>query len=514
MATNNLEISVSYNGKTYSSLPLFYANHFSKAKINFNIPNDYANEKTEFEIPVAVCAKYEETDKEHILNMGHIIFSYKGEDDFSFSETFFEAMKFNKETLDGTCSLDIFKKLLHSENDKLKVNLVEQNSLREILCYLEKVVKNNQRVYEYVSNRIFDFIPAGRYSYRSNQTNEFMIMINSLRILTTNLLEVEKIISSNNDFVLTSLLQREDGVLEKGKKLFKVINIPKFALDYIKTNDLIASERYVREICETSDGNDLKILFDFFESFNDYNRLRRLGKHDTSKITTRRNSMLQTVSFLIKRGYKITTVLNYALRQKMYWNDDSSVFEEPSAELKLLMDYVTLNEKNNFEYEKYPQDLLRSHAIALKNFKALESESKNKAFEEAVSTNYHISEPMEIDDFIFMIPNNINDLVAEGNNLHHCIGSYTDNIIENTSHIYFMRFKSSPETSYVTLELNPITNDLVESKENYNKEVSDDEAIKVLKKFEKKMKAMLVTKAKSSKEDEEEINDEKEEENV
>lgn len=494
------DINVIYKGVRYSTQSDLYLNHFSRS-VNIDIPENEISDNNNFKVPTHIFAKYDKADSIVKLSFGHILFCKETiEEPFSeryfFEEKSIDSMSYNLETGEGTCYLDILDKLT---KEKPGIYL-EPDSIKEILLYIQEIVSKNERVFNYLKTKITS-LSNTRFGSTNITKTSLMYIVNLSRLVTTNLLEIEKVISSENDFILKSVLNRDKGVLEKGKKLAKVINIPKFALDYIKEKDLIEAEESVRNICTDFDGNDLKIIFDFFDSFDTFHNVVKLSKYDRGKIPLRRKNILNYCYFLMKREYKIVTLLNYVLRQRLYWNDDSRKFDEPFEELKLLVDYVTLNEEKGFSYEKYPQDLERSHDISVKNFKELGNNDKNSAFIQAIKDNYY-TDPIIIDDFVFTVPKDINDLVAEGNNLHHCIGSYTDNIIENCSHIYFMRFKSSPNESYVTLELDPKTKDLVESKENYNKEVSSDEAIKALKKFEKQMKASLKSKATPKKEEE------------
>lgn len=496
----NYDIKVVYENITYSPQSELYLGHFSRTPV-LKINENSVPDKNNFKIPSYVFAKYEKHDSIISLILGHILFCKETTEEplsekYFFEEKNIDTISYDLSKEEGTCSLDIFDKLT-----KEYPNIyLEPDSLKEILLYIQTVADTNNRVSTYLDNKLTS-LSSTRFGNTNIQKGSLMYLINLSRLVTTNLLEIEKVISSDNDFILSSVLNRDKGILEKGKKLAKVINIPKFALDYIKEKDLTEAEESVRGICSDFDGNDLKILFDFFDSFDAFHKVQRLGKYDRSRVVTRRRNMIDYCYSLMKRDYKIVTLLNYVLRQKLYWNDNSYGFDEPFDELKLLLDYIALNEKNNFPYEKYPQDLQRSHDIAVKNFKELDDKDKNNKFIQAIKDNYY-TEPIIIDDFTFTVPKDINDLVAEGNNLHHCIGSYTDNIINNCSHIYFMRFNSSPDESYVTLELDPKTKDLVESKENYNKEVSCDEAIKALKKFEKQMKASLKASASTKKEEE------------
>ena len=59
------------------------------------------------------------------------------------------------------------------------------------------------------------------------------------------------------------------------------------------------------------------------------------------------------------------------------------------------------------------------------------------------------------DGYLIMPPKNMKDLFEEGRKLCHCVGSYSDRIIQGQTCILFVRKAQEPEKPYFTIEVNP-----------------------------------------------------------
>ena len=96
------------------------------------------------------------------------------------------------------------------------------------------------------------------------------------------------------------------------------------------------------------------------------------------------------------------------------------------------------------------------------------SEEKDIEFKKAVSDYAKYANDLVKDGFSFVVPENIKDLVNEGNSLHHCIGAYVDRIIDGKSYIFFMRDDKELKKSFVTVEINPKNLNIFEIKGSLN----------------------------------------------
>ena len=60
-------------------------------------------------------------------------------------------------------------------------------------------------------------------------------------------------------------------------------------------------------------------------------------------------------------------------------------------------------------------------------------------------------------NYIVVLPKNTQDLVTEGNNMHHCVGSYVDKVADGETLIVFVRHKDTPNKCYITAEISPLS---------------------------------------------------------
>jgi hypothetical protein len=56
-------------------------------------------------------------------------------------------------------------------------------------------------------------------------------------------------------------------------------------------------------------------------------------------------------------------------------------------------------------------------------------------------------------DYVVVLPQSGQDIVAEGQNMHHCVGGYVRNVVENDCYIVFIRHKDTPNECYLTCQV-------------------------------------------------------------
>jgi hypothetical protein len=126
-----------------------------------------------------------------------------------------------------------------------------------------------------------------------------------------------------------------------------------------------------------------------------------------------------------------------------------------------------MSEMYGIKVEKYPSQLKKQHDILAHNVKFFDKLSPvlEKKFSDAVSLYKDVEREVEVtypkvgneipkkEKYVFIVPTCIKDIIQEGSDLHHCVGSYSDRIIEGKSRIVFMRLKDSPKESLVTIDI-------------------------------------------------------------
>lgn len=157
------------------------------------------------------------------------------------------------------------------------------------------------------------------------------------------------------------------------------------------------------------------------------------------------------------RYFKLINDYHYN-REKMmkYLTDDIYTFQgidSPREGIQLLCDYINMCEDMEVPFEKYPTSLKKVHDVAVKNHKVKENEILQKKFHEAVSLNEYKKLEDVVSDYLIQAPSDISDVVNEGKMLHHCVASYVQHIADRNTKILFMRHKTMPSNSLITLEI-------------------------------------------------------------
>lgn len=65
-------------------------------------------------------------------------------------------------------------------------------------------------------------------------------------------------------------------------------------------------------------------------------------------------------------------------------------------------------------------------------------------------------------NYVVVLPKSPQDLVTEGNEMHHCVGGYIDRVANGETLIIFIRHKDTPDKCYITAEINPETGKILQ----------------------------------------------------
>lgn len=81
----------------------------------------------------------------------------------------------------------------------------------------------------------------------------------------------------------------------------------------------------------------------------------------------------------------------------------------------------------------------------------------------------------ENDKYLIRYPETLKEIVEEGSELHHCVGSYCDRVLQKTDYILFLREKTNPSASFITINLieTPYGFECKQAHGKYNCQISD-----------------------------------------
>lgn len=118
------------------------------------------------------------------------------------------------------------------------------------------------------------------------------------------------------------------------------------------------------------------------------------------------------------------------------------------------LDYLKMSKLvyNKGKYEKYPKYLRSKHDILQIHYNLYKEEFSESLFTQAYK-DYDYEYSNTTDKYAVIQPKNTQQIKDEGRDLSHCVKSYIKDIIDGRTLIYFMRLKSEPDTSLITLEI-------------------------------------------------------------
>ena len=206
------------------------------------------------------------------------------------------------------------------------------------------------------------------------------------------------------------------------------------------------------------------------------------------------------LQFVLDR-MSICQVRHYLVKQSEKSGDDISHI------LQVWKDYLSMAGKLRLDvYDSIiyrASDLQRRHSEAViqmeekkKEIRRRELEEKYVGFQEqliALKEKYEFS----AGEYQIVAPKSINDILYEGDTLHHCVNktdNYFDRIASKESYILFLRKKENPEVPFYTLEAEP-DGTIRQKRAEFDRQNKDiDEVTSFLRLWQKEIQKRLTKK--------------------
>lgn len=137
-------------------------------------------------------------------------------------------------------------------------------------------------------------------------------------------------------------------------------------------------------------------------------------------------------------------VSSYYLTRGKYW-------EYHRGDVSYLVSYL----KACKMMEKTPEkvnNFMREFCETKKMYELRKTEYDNKL----MALNYARQEKawqFEFGNHIVIIPTSAQDIITEGERMHHCVGSYVNRVLDNSTYICFVRHKDNPDAPYITCQV-------------------------------------------------------------
>jgi hypothetical protein len=250
-------------------------------------------------------------------------------------------------------------------------------------------------------------------------------------------------------------------------------------------------------------------IFNYCTDTNELKNIAKLGKGYYEKMPT------GLYNYLEEKGYILTarTLRDYVLHQKY----GKYAFFYKSIE-ELIGDVKTdkLVDKIKIEnlYKLFNNSLLKGELLDLQHYTIRESldtiytgvcdcgcaidtnrgivdneqcinsflDKNRTAIIEKNMKKLNFINGLEIDDYVVVVPQTMEDKAAEGRMQHNCVGYYYDNsIMGSRNAIYFLRKKENPEHSYITCRYNYYDKNTVEARKVNNSDIRNNKEQQIIK---------------------------------
>lgn len=159
-------------------------------------------------------------------------------------------------------------------------------------------------------------------------------------------------------------------------------------------------------------------------------------------------------------------------------------------------DYIENCKKLGYDitdrHVKYPCEFRKMHDRVADEVTEKENHHRCSAFRELYQKYSKIYE-YEDRCFLVKISKNPNDLIREGREMHHCVGTYIDRVAEEKSIILFIRRKEAPDVPFITAEVSP-DNRPVQIQDKYDKK-PPEEVMRFWKKYQEVVLTAAASKA-------------------
>lgn len=254
-----------------------------------------------------------------------------------------------------------------------------------------------------------------------------------------------------------------------GSLNYTINEIPKALIKVAKTHNVKISNDLIKFWKENHDAYNLAFQLEYLSlDDKDLNDILKWydSKYDINTYTYVRKSY---VNILINKfGYNAKSLFLYLDTLKTF-----EAIDNMKTLLTELYDYANMMSTISPKFDKYPRHFLTTHQIAVRNYNRLKKEFSEQLFKQRINKDYECT----YKDYVFIYPDCVQDIRDEAVSQNNCVASYIDRVIDGNCHILFLRKKSSPKDSLVTIEVRD--NKIVQAKRRFNYPVTkeDQEAI-------------------------------------
>ena len=227
--------------------------------------------------------------------------------------------------------------------------------------------------------------------------------------------------------------------LSKHTNIYSILNISPAMFKLFRDDNLRMHDQNLKDMKkleETIAMNNVTMLYDIFKDDSCVSKLPRCIEDFISLYKDYGYTDVRRLGTYITRDVK----LNQGIRN-------------PDGAVNLLKDYNKMAKFLEYEVEKYPKSLKKTHDITMMNYDANKDEIKDKKIKTVVEQPFYTKLEWKKKSFAIVIPSGVKDIIREGESLSHCVASYVDDVIDNKCQIAFLRSIEELDKPLITIEV-------------------------------------------------------------
>ena len=170
-----------------------------------------------------------------------------------------------------------------------------------------------------------------------------------------------------------------------------------------------------------------------------------------------------------------------------YYLNRGKLWEYHNGQVGNLVYYIELCRLLGKKPEKV-NNFMREYCETKKSYELNKTEFDNKK----IALNYarHAKAwEFAYGNYVVSIPKCGQDIVTEGREMHHCVGSYVNRVVEGSTYICFIRHKDTPNECYITCQVHS-DGSLGQYFLAYDRHISSDEDIEFKEAFRNHLSAV------------------------
>ena len=128
----------------------------------------------------------------------------------------------------------------------------------------------------------------------------------------------------------------------------------------------------------------------------------------------------------------------------------------PNETMGVWVDYLRMASEIGYNLRersrRFPSSLRKEHDIAVFAHRSIKKAIDAKKFAENAQKNAEKYD-YSFEDLFVMVPRTVEQVVEEATNQHNCLATYVNRLISGDTCVAFIRYKETPDSSYVTCEI-------------------------------------------------------------